>query len=65
MNRANDINHCGGACPLLAVLLVHEVAHKCKFFSREKFAEACENETYGDRGATPPDLGEEGGSCEL
>ena len=55
----------GGGCPSLPALLVHETSHKCKFWWTEEFAEACENEAYGGRGATPPGPGEEGGICEL
>ncbi len=55
----------GNGCPSLPALLVHETSHKCKFWWTEKFAEACENEAYGGRGATPPEPGEEGGVCEL
>jgi hypothetical protein len=59
------VNKWGGGCPALPALLVHESAHKCKIISTEKFAEACENEAYGGSGATAPDKGEEGGTCEL
>jgi hypothetical protein len=59
------VNKWEGGCPTLPALLVHESAHKCKIISTEKFAEACETEAYGGRGATTPDKGEEGGTCEL
>ncbi|MHC4086013.1 MAG: eCIS core domain-containing protein [Planctomycetota bacterium] len=55
----------GDGCPSLPALIVHEIAHKCKFWESEKFAEACENEAFGGRGATPPGPGEGGGRCEL
>jgi Domain of unknown function (DUF4157) len=59
------VHQWGGSCPSLPALLVHEAAHKCKIFFTEAFAEACENEAFGGRGATPPEPGEEGGTCEL
>lgn len=63
--RTITVNKWEGGCPTLPALLVHESAHKCKIISTEKFAEACENEAYGGRGATSPGKGEAGGACEL
>lgn len=59
------IHKWGDGCPSLPALLVHEAAHKCKLFFTEEFAEACENEAFGGRGATPPPPDQAGGTCEL
>ncbi|WP_152043377.1 eCIS core domain-containing protein [Salinigranum salinum] len=60
-----NVHQWGSGCPSLPALLVHEAAHKCKLFFTETFAEACENEAFGGRGATSPPSDEAGGTCEL
>jgi hypothetical protein len=60
-----NVHQWGSGCPSLPALLVHEAAHKCKLFYTETFAEACENEAFGGRGATSPPSDEAGGTCEL
>lgn len=60
-----DVHAWGNGCPSLPALLVHEAAHKCKFWWSEEFAEACESEAFGGQGATAPGPGEGGGTCEL
>jgi YD repeat-containing protein len=53
-------------CPSGPALILHEAAHKCKWIWGEAFAEACENEAFGNRGATPPEEWQEkGGRCAL
>jgi hypothetical protein len=47
----------------LEAVLFHELVHSCGRNENDRVAEACQNACYGDRGATPPDRGEEGGSC--
>lgn len=47
----------------LEAVLFHELVHSCGKDSEDKVAEACQNACYEGKGATPPDEGEEGGSC--
>jgi hypothetical protein len=58
------IHEWGMGCPSLPAGILHEAAHKCKWFSSEMFAEACENEAFGGKGATL-DPAEQGGKCQL
>jgi uncharacterized repeat protein (TIGR01451 family) len=45
----------------LEAVLFHELVHTCN--RNEQVAEACQNDCYAGRGATAPDAGEGGGSC--
>lgn len=45
----------------LEAVLFHELVHSCD--RDEPTAEACQNACYEGKGATPPDEGEEGGTC--
>ncbi len=45
----------------LEAVLFHELVHTCD--RDEKTAEACQNACYEGKGATPPDEGEGGGTC--
>jgi len=47
----------------LEAVLFHELVHSCNRNDQDKVAEACQNACYEGNGATPPDEGEEGGSC--
>jgi hypothetical protein len=47
----------------LEAVLFHELVHSCGKDSQDKVAEACQNACYEGKGATAPDEGEEGGSC--
>jgi hypothetical protein len=47
----------------LEAVLFHELVHSCGKDSQDKVAEACQNACYEGKGATPPDEGEGGGSC--
>jgi hypothetical protein len=47
----------------LEAVLFHELVHSCGKDREDKVAEACQNACYEGKGATPPDEGEGGGSC--
>lgn len=52
-----------GSPQRLEAVLFHELVHSCGKDDQDKVAEACQNACYASEGATPPDAGEEGGSC--